>query len=106
MRLAGIVENGALLWRQRYAAATSGLSWTRLNRQSLERCGSRPAHGWNGAVNSKILRAVRRLQLVVPICMVLISGALYMALGSMPLALTVFTAGAAAVSRGLFFHPV
>jgi len=39
---------------------------------------------------------------VVPICMVLIGGALYMALGSMSLALTVFTAVPLAMAGGVF----
>jgi heavy metal efflux system protein len=56
---------------------------------------------WGGQFKN-LQRAVRRLQLVVPICMVLISGALYMALGSMPLAFTVFTAVPLAMAGGVF----
>src|SRR5882762_9848030 len=56
---------------------------------------------WGGQFKN-LQRAVRRLQLVVPICMVLISGALYMALGSMPLAFIVFTAVPLAVAGGVF----
>ncbi len=56
---------------------------------------------WGGQFKN-LQRAVRRLQLVVPICMVLIAGALYMALGSMPLAFTVFTAVPLAMAGGVF----
>jgi cobalt-zinc-cadmium resistance protein CzcA len=56
---------------------------------------------WGGQFKN-LQRAVRRLQLVVPICMVLISGALYMALGSMPLAFIVFTAVPLAMAGGVF----
>jgi heavy metal efflux system protein len=56
---------------------------------------------WGGQFK-KLQRAVRRLQLVVPICMVLIAGALYMALGSMPLTFTVFTAVPLAMAGGVF----
>jgi cobalt-zinc-cadmium resistance protein CzcA len=56
---------------------------------------------WGGQFKN-LQRAVRRLELVVPICMVLIGGALYMALGSMSLALTVFTAVPLAMAGGVF----
>jgi cobalt-zinc-cadmium resistance protein CzcA len=56
---------------------------------------------WGGQFKN-LQRAVRRLELVVPICMVLIAGALYMALGSMPLAFTVFTAVPLAMAGGVF----
>jgi cobalt-zinc-cadmium resistance protein CzcA len=56
---------------------------------------------WGGQFKN-LQRAVRRLELIVPICMVLIAGALYMALGSMPLAFTVFTAGPLAMAGGVF----
>ena len=76
---------------------------TRLKRQSPETCGSPLAHGWNGAANSRILQqAIGRLEFVVPVCMVLIFGALYMALGSVPLTLVVFTAVPLALAGGIF----
>jgi cobalt-zinc-cadmium resistance protein CzcA len=56
---------------------------------------------WGGQFKN-LQRAVGRLELVVPICMVLIAGALYMALGSMPLAVTVFTAVPLAMAGGVF----
>jgi cobalt-zinc-cadmium resistance protein CzcA len=56
---------------------------------------------WGGQFKN-LQRAVRRLELVVPICMALIGGALYMALGSMPLAVTVFTAVPLAMAGGVF----
>jgi cobalt-zinc-cadmium resistance protein CzcA len=56
---------------------------------------------WGGQFKN-LQRAVRRLELVVPICMVLIAGALYMALGSMPLTFTVFTAVPLAMAGGVF----
>jgi cobalt-zinc-cadmium resistance protein CzcA len=56
---------------------------------------------WGGQFKN-LQRAVRRLQFVVPICMVLIFGALSIALGSMPLALTVFTAVPLAIAGGVF----
>jgi cobalt-zinc-cadmium resistance protein CzcA len=56
---------------------------------------------WGGQFKN-LQRAVRRLQFVVPICMVLIFGALSMALGSVPLALTVFTAVPLAMAGGVF----
>jgi heavy metal efflux system protein len=56
---------------------------------------------WGGQFKN-LQQAVRRLQLVVPVCMVLILGALYMALGSVPLALTVFTAVPLALAGGVF----
>jgi heavy metal efflux system protein len=56
---------------------------------------------WGGQFKN-LQRAVRRLQFVVPICMALIFGALSMALGSMPLTLTVFTAVPLAMAGGVF----
>jgi len=56
---------------------------------------------WGGQFKN-LQQAVRRLQFVVPVCMVLIFAALYMALGSVPLALTVFTAVPLAVAGGVF----
>jgi heavy metal efflux system protein len=56
---------------------------------------------WGGQFKN-LQRAVRRLQFVVPICMVLIFGTLSMALGSVPLALTVFTAVPLAMAGGVF----
>jgi heavy metal efflux system protein len=56
---------------------------------------------WGGQFKN-LQQAVRRLEVVVPVCMVLIFGALYMALGNMPLALTVFTAVPLALAGGIF----
>jgi cobalt-zinc-cadmium resistance protein CzcA len=56
---------------------------------------------WGGQFKN-LQQAIRRLQVVVPICMVLIFGALYLALGSVPLALTVFTAVPLALAGGIF----
>jgi cobalt-zinc-cadmium resistance protein CzcA len=56
---------------------------------------------WGGQFKN-LQRAVRRLQLVVPICMILIAGALYMALDSIPLAFAVFTAVPLAMAGGVF----
>jgi cobalt-zinc-cadmium resistance protein CzcA len=56
---------------------------------------------WGGQFKN-LQQAIRRLEFVVPVCMVLIFGALYMALGSVPLALTVFTAVPFAVAGGIF----
>jgi cobalt-zinc-cadmium resistance protein CzcA len=56
---------------------------------------------WGGQFKN-LQQAIRRLQVVVPVCMVLIFGALYMALGSIPLALTVFTAVPLALAGGIF----
>ena len=56
---------------------------------------------WGGQFKN-LQRALRRLELVVPICMVLIAGALYMALGSMALTFTVFTAVPLAMAGGVF----
>jgi cobalt-zinc-cadmium resistance protein CzcA len=56
---------------------------------------------WGGEFKN-LQRVVRRLQLVVPVCMVLIAGALYMALDSIPLALAVFTAVPLAMAGGVF----
>jgi len=56
---------------------------------------------WGGQFKN-LQQAVRRLEVVVPVCMVLIFGALYMALGNMLLALTVFTAVPLALAGGIF----
>jgi cobalt-zinc-cadmium resistance protein CzcA len=56
---------------------------------------------WGGQFQN-LQEAVRRLQIVVPACMILIFVVLYMALGSTPLALTVFTAVPLAVAGGVF----
>jgi cobalt-zinc-cadmium resistance protein CzcA len=56
---------------------------------------------WGGQFKN-LQQAIRRLEFVVPVCMVLIFAALYMALGSVPLALTVFTAVPFAVAGGIF----
>jgi heavy metal efflux system protein len=56
---------------------------------------------WGGQFKN-LQRAVRRLELVVPVCLVLIAGALFMALGSMPLTFTVFTAVPLAMAGGVF----
>jgi heavy metal efflux system protein len=56
---------------------------------------------WGGQFKN-LQQAIRRLQFVVPLCMVLIFAALYSALGSVPLALTVFTAVPLAMAGGVF----
>jgi cobalt-zinc-cadmium resistance protein CzcA len=56
---------------------------------------------WGGQFKN-LQQAIRRLQFVVPICLGMIFAALYMALGSIPLALTVFTAVPLAVAGGIF----
>jgi cobalt-zinc-cadmium resistance protein CzcA len=56
---------------------------------------------WGGQYEN-LQEAVRRLQFVVPICMILIFVVLFFALGSMPLTLTVFTAVPLAVAGGVF----
>jgi cobalt-zinc-cadmium resistance protein CzcA len=56
---------------------------------------------WGGQFKN-LQQAIRRLEVVVPVCMVLIFSALYMALGSIPLALTVFTAVPLALAGGIF----
>jgi cobalt-zinc-cadmium resistance protein CzcA len=56
---------------------------------------------WGGQFKN-LQQAIRRLEFVVPVCMVLIFGALYMALGSMSLTLTVFTAVPLALAGGIF----
>ena len=56
---------------------------------------------WGGQFEN-LQQAVRRLEIVVPICMVLIFGALYMALGNVALALTVFSAVPLALAGGVF----
>jgi cobalt-zinc-cadmium resistance protein CzcA len=55
-----------------------------------------------GGQFKNLQQAVRRLQVVVPVCLILIFGALYMALGNVALALTVFTAVPLAVAGGIF----
>ena len=56
---------------------------------------------WGGQFQN-LQQAVRRLEIVVPVCLILIFAALYMALGSIPLALTVFTAVPLALAGGVF----
>jgi cobalt-zinc-cadmium resistance protein CzcA len=56
---------------------------------------------WGGQFEN-LEQAVRRLELVVPACVVLIFALLYMALGDAVLALTVFTAVPLAVAGGVF----
>jgi heavy metal efflux system protein len=55
-----------------------------------------------GGQFKNLQQAIRRLEFVVPICMVLIFGALYLALGNVLLALTVFSAVPFAVAGGIF----
>jgi len=56
---------------------------------------------WGGQFKN-LQQAIRRLEFVVPVCIALILGALYMALGNMSLALTVFTAVPLALAGGVF----
>ncbi len=56
---------------------------------------------WGGQFQN-LQQAVRRLEIVVPACLILILIALYMALGSIPLALTVFSAVPLALAGGVF----
>jgi cobalt-zinc-cadmium resistance protein CzcA len=56
---------------------------------------------WGGQFQN-LQQAVRRLEIVVPVCMILIFAALYMALEDAVLALTVFTAVPLAVAGGVF----
>jgi cobalt-zinc-cadmium resistance protein CzcA len=56
---------------------------------------------WGGQFQN-LQQAVRRLELVIPVCVILIFAALYMALGNITLALTVFTAVPLAVAGGVF----
>jgi heavy metal efflux system protein len=56
---------------------------------------------WGGQFKN-LQQAIRRLQLVVPLCMVMIFAALYSALGSVPLVFTVFTAVPLAMAGGVF----
>jgi cobalt-zinc-cadmium resistance protein CzcA len=56
---------------------------------------------WGGQFEN-LQQAIARLQIVIPVCMVLIFAVLYMALQSVPLALTVFTAVPLAVAGGVF----
>ena len=56
---------------------------------------------WGGQFKN-LQQAIRRLEFVVPVCMALIFAALYSALGSVPLAFTVFTAVPLAMAGGVF----
>ncbi len=56
---------------------------------------------WGGQFRN-LQEAVRRLEIVVPVCLVLIFAALYMALGNAVLALTVFSAVPLALAGGVF----
>jgi heavy metal efflux system protein len=56
---------------------------------------------WGGQFKN-LEQAIRRLEVVVPVCMVLIFGALYLALGNVALALTVFSAVPLALAGGIF----
>jgi cobalt-zinc-cadmium resistance protein CzcA len=56
---------------------------------------------WGGQFQN-LQQAIRRLEVVIPVCMILIFAALYMALGSVSLSLTVFTAVPLAVAGGVF----
>jgi cobalt-zinc-cadmium resistance protein CzcA len=56
---------------------------------------------WGGQFEN-LQQAVQRLEIVVPVCMILIFAALFMALGNTALALTVFTAVPLAVAGGVF----
>ena len=63
-----------------------------------------PAGSWLewGGQFQNLQAAKQRLALVVPICVILIFGVLYMALGSAVLAMTVFTAVPLAIAGGVF----
>ena len=56
---------------------------------------------WGGQFEN-LQQAIRRLEIVVPVALVLILVVLYMAVGNMALALTVFTAVPLAVAGGVF----
>lgn len=56
---------------------------------------------WGGQFRN-LQQAIQRLEIVIPACLVLIFAALYMALGSVPLALTVFSAVPLALAGGVF----
>jgi cobalt-zinc-cadmium resistance protein CzcA len=56
---------------------------------------------WGGQFKN-LQQAIGRLQFVVPLCMILIIAVLYSALGSVPLAFTVFTAVPLAMAGGVF----
>jgi heavy metal efflux system protein len=56
---------------------------------------------WGGQFEN-LQQAVRRLEVVIPVCMILIFAALYMALGDALLSLTVFTAVPLALAGGVF----
>ncbi|HJU12787.1 MAG TPA: efflux RND transporter permease subunit [Candidatus Binataceae bacterium] len=56
---------------------------------------------WGGQFRN-LQQAIQRLEIVIPACLLLIFAALYMALGSVPLALTVFSAVPLALAGGVF----
>jgi cobalt-zinc-cadmium resistance protein CzcA len=56
---------------------------------------------WGGQFRN-LQQALQRLEIVVPVCLVLIFAALYMALGNLALALTVFSAVPLALAGGVF----
>lgn len=56
---------------------------------------------WGGQFEN-LQAAVARLELIIPVCLVLIFAVLYMALGQLALALTVFSAVPLAVAGGVF----
>src|SRR6185369_16730091 len=56
---------------------------------------------WGGQFRN-LQQALQRLEIVVPVCLVLIFAALYMALGNVALALTVFSAVPLALAGGVF----
>jgi cobalt-zinc-cadmium resistance protein CzcA len=56
---------------------------------------------WGGQFRN-LQQALRRLEIIVPACLILIIAVLYMALGSMPLTLTVFTVVPLALAGGVF----
>jgi cobalt-zinc-cadmium resistance protein CzcA len=56
---------------------------------------------WGGQFKN-LQQAVRRLEIIVPGCLILILAVLYVALGSMPLTLTVFTVVPLALAGGVF----
>jgi cobalt-zinc-cadmium resistance protein CzcA len=56
---------------------------------------------WGGQFRN-LQQAVRRLEIVIPACLLLILAVLYMALGNIPLALTVFSAVPLALAGGVF----
>jgi cobalt-zinc-cadmium resistance protein CzcA len=56
---------------------------------------------WGGQFEN-LQQAIRRLEIVVPVCLILIFAALYMSLGDVALALTVFSAVPLALAGGVF----